>query len=129
VIPVMRKQGAGTILDVSSAMTFLTIPRSGAHAASKAGLENCSMIARAELAEAGVTFLLTFSSVAATEFVRVSPRRRRGRRRPIGVRPGGDREAPSDDADAFLAPDRKQRRASRPDARGVGATRSRPDMP
>jgi NAD(P)-dependent dehydrogenase (short-subunit alcohol dehydrogenase family) len=130
VIPVMRKQGAGTIFDVSSAMTFLTIPGSGAHAASKAGLEKCSLIARAELAEAGVTFLLTRSrrwpprsscpsvrcgvgdAVALSESDRVQTVRRR--------LTSLTRSSPADG---------KQRRASTPDARGVGATRSRPDMP
>jgi len=54
VLPVMRRQGAGAIIDVSSGITFGAIPGSGAYAATKFGLEKLSDVARAELAHDGI---------------------------------------------------------------------------
>ena len=49
VIPVMRKQAAGGIVNVSSGTTFSALPASGAYAASKAGLNMLSAVARVDL--------------------------------------------------------------------------------
>ena len=54
VLPIMRGQGAGVIVNVSSGITFGAIPGSGAYAATKAGLEKLTDVARAELAEEGI---------------------------------------------------------------------------
>ena len=70
VIPVMRDQGAGTIVNVSSGTTFSVIPESGACAASKAGLNLLSSTARAELQSVGITVSTTmYLFVTGTEFV------------------------------------------------------------
>ncbi|MFJ6569269.1 SDR family oxidoreductase [Streptomyces sp. NPDC091292] len=69
VLPVMRQQGAGAIINVSSGITWSTLPGSGAYAASKAGLQKLSAIARAEVADAGIAVSLMFPSITETEFV------------------------------------------------------------
>ncbi|MEU1625636.1 SDR family NAD(P)-dependent oxidoreductase [Streptomyces sp. NPDC020096] len=69
VLPVMRQQGAGAIINVSSGITWSTLPGSGAYAASKAGLQKLSTIARAEVADAGIAVSLMFPSITETEFV------------------------------------------------------------
>lgn len=69
VIPVMRDQGAGTIVNVSSGTTFSVIPESGAYAASKAGLNLLSSTARVELQSVGITVSTMYPFVTGTEFV------------------------------------------------------------
>ncbi|MFJ5685780.1 SDR family oxidoreductase [Streptomyces sp. NPDC093099] len=69
VLPVMRQQGAGAIINVSSGITWSTLPGSGAYAASKAALQKLSAIARAEVAEAGIVVSLMYPSITETEFV------------------------------------------------------------
>lgn len=69
VIPVMRKQGAGSIVNVSSGITFSALPGTGAYSASKAGLSKLSAVARAELADAGITVSTMYPFITATEFL------------------------------------------------------------
>lgn len=69
VIPVMRKQGAGSIVNVSSGIAFSALPGSGAYAGSKAGLAKLSAVARAELASAGITVSTMYPFITATEFI------------------------------------------------------------
>ncbi|MFD3916872.1 SDR family oxidoreductase [Streptomyces sp. NPDC058603] len=69
VLPVMRQQGAGAIINVSSGITWSTLPGSGAYAASKAALQKLSAIARAEVADAGIVVSLMYPSITETEFV------------------------------------------------------------
>lgn len=68
VIPLMREQGAGSIVNISSGITFGNIPGSGAYAASKAGLDKLSAVARAELERAGIAVSTMYPFVTATEF-------------------------------------------------------------
>jgi NADP-dependent 3-hydroxy acid dehydrogenase YdfG len=77
VVPLMRKQGVGSIVNISSGITFASIPGSGAYAASKAGLEKLSAVARAELMGEGIAVSTMYPFVTATEFttsVREVPR-------------------------------------------------------
>ncbi len=69
VIPVMRRQGAGVIVNVSSGITFSALPETGAYSASKAGLGKLSAVARAELAGAGITVSTMYPFITATEFL------------------------------------------------------------
>ncbi|MFJ2608086.1 SDR family oxidoreductase [Streptomyces sp. NPDC087425] len=69
VLPVMRRQGAGAIVNVSSGITWSTLPGSGGYAASKAALQKLSAIARAELADAGIAVSLMYPSITESEFV------------------------------------------------------------
>ncbi|XVQ07229.1 SDR family oxidoreductase [Spirillospora sp. CA-255316] len=68
VIPVMREQSAGSIINVSSGITLSVIPGSGAYAGSKAGLNMLSAVARAELASAGIAVSTMYPFITATEF-------------------------------------------------------------
>ncbi|WBQ07563.1 SDR family oxidoreductase [Kribbella sp. CA-293567] len=69
VLPQMRKQEAGAVVNVSSGIIWATLPGSGAYAASKAALQKLSAIARAEVADAGIAVSLMFPSITETEFV------------------------------------------------------------
>ncbi len=69
VIPVMRKQGSGSIVNVSSGTTFSPLPGSGAYASSKAGLSMLSAVARVNLAGAGIVVSTMFPFMTDTEFV------------------------------------------------------------
>ena len=53
-LPIMRRQGTGAIVNLSSGITFGAIPGSGAYAATKSGLEKLTDVARAELADDGI---------------------------------------------------------------------------
>jgi short-subunit dehydrogenase len=68
VIPFMRKQGAGSIVNVSSGATLATYPGSGAYTSSKSALNMLSSVARLELADAGIAVSIMQPSITATEF-------------------------------------------------------------
>lgn len=68
VIPQMREQGAGSIINVSSGATLATYPGSAAYTSSKAGLNMLSDVARLELADAGITVSTVYPFVTASEF-------------------------------------------------------------
>jgi NADP-dependent 3-hydroxy acid dehydrogenase YdfG len=69
VIPIMRRQGAGSIVNVSSGITFSDLPGSAAYAGSKAGLSKLSAVARAELASSGIAVSTMYPFITATEFI------------------------------------------------------------
>ncbi len=69
VLPHMRKQAAGAIVNVGSGIVWSTLPGSGAYSASKAALQKLTAIARAELAGEGITVSMMFPSITETEFV------------------------------------------------------------
>ncbi len=69
VVPVMRKQGAGSIVNVSSGITFSALPGSAAYGASKAGLNKLSAVARSELADAGIAVSTMYPFITDTEFI------------------------------------------------------------
>jgi NADP-dependent 3-hydroxy acid dehydrogenase YdfG len=68
VVPVMRAQGAGSIVNVSSGTTLVVRPGTGAYAASKAALNMLSGVARLELADAGIVVSTVYPFLTATEF-------------------------------------------------------------
>lgn len=68
VFPLMRAQGAGSIINVSSGVTFYPRPHSGAYNSAKAGLNMLSAVARAELADQGIAVSTMLPFVTATEF-------------------------------------------------------------
>ena len=69
VLPVMRAQGSGAIVNVSSGTVFSVLPLSGAYAASKQGLAMLSATARLELAGAGIVVSTFYPFVTSTEFI------------------------------------------------------------
>jgi short-subunit dehydrogenase len=68
VYPAMRSQGAGAIVNVSSATSLRVFPGLGGYSSTKAALNMLSQVARLEFAAAGVTVSLVYPSVTATEF-------------------------------------------------------------
>jgi short-subunit dehydrogenase len=68
VLPAMRDQGGGRIVNVSSGSIHTPAPTVAAYGASKAGLAMLSAVARVELAAVGVDVSTVFPSLTATEF-------------------------------------------------------------
>ena len=69
VIPVMRAQGSGSIVNVSSGTTFANAPGTGGYVASKIALERLSAIAREELQGTGISVSTIIPFATGTEFV------------------------------------------------------------
>jgi NADP-dependent 3-hydroxy acid dehydrogenase YdfG len=68
VLPFMRAQSNGAIVNVSSATSLRVFPGIGGYAATKAALNMLSQVARLELAAAGVTVSVVYPSITTTEF-------------------------------------------------------------
>lgn len=68
VIPAMRRQGGGAIVNISSGTTRTILPGLGAYAATKSALNMLSLVAREELASDGIVVSLVYPWVTATEF-------------------------------------------------------------
>lgn len=99
VIPAMRRQGAGSIVNVSSGTTFGNAPGTGAYVASKIGLERLSAIARGELAADGITVSTVIPFLTSTEFLMSI---RAGRQAAEEMTAAADAHAPERVADAIL---------------------------
>lgn len=70
VLPAMRRQGGGVIVNVSSMTSRMVLPGLGAYSASKSALNMLSQVARRELAPDGIVVSLVYPAVTATEFHR-----------------------------------------------------------
>src|SRR5664280_2096098 len=68
VIPPMRRQGGGVIVNVSSMTSRMVLPGAGAYSATKSALNVLSQVARRELAPDGIVVSIVYPSVTATEF-------------------------------------------------------------
>lgn len=68
VIPVMRAQGGGAIVNVSSMVSKAYIPHLGAYASTKYALNAISLTARAELEKDGISVGVVHPGMTATEF-------------------------------------------------------------
>jgi short-subunit dehydrogenase len=68
VIPPMRKQGGGAIVNVSSMTSRMVLPGVGGYSATKAALNLLSQVARRELAPDGIVVSVVYPAVTATEF-------------------------------------------------------------
>jgi short-subunit dehydrogenase len=97
VLPAMRANGRGSIVNVSSGTTRAVLPGVGAYAASKAALNMLSDVARKEFAPDGVVVSTVYPFVTETEFHDVL--RAGGFQR----RPGMAGDPPEKVADAILA--------------------------
>jgi NADP-dependent 3-hydroxy acid dehydrogenase YdfG len=67
-IPIMRKQGSGTIVNISSQVARGTYPGLSAYAATKSALTMISLVARQELAEDGIAVSTIYPRGTATDF-------------------------------------------------------------
>lgn len=68
VVPVMRHQGSGTIVNVSSGATYGAFPGTGPYSATKAALSQLGAVARSELASDGITVSTVYPSLTRTDF-------------------------------------------------------------
>ena len=68
VIPAMRKQGGGAIVNVSSMTSRMVLPGVGGYSATKSALNMLSAVARKELAPDGIVVSIVYPAVTATEF-------------------------------------------------------------
>ena len=68
VVPIMRKRGGGSIVNVSSGTTLMVPPGTAGYASTKAALNMLSGTARAELAEDNIAVSVVYPFVTATEF-------------------------------------------------------------
>lgn len=100
VLPAMRAQGAGAIVNVSSGTTFADLPGTGGYVASKVALERLSAIARAELAGTGVVVSTLIPFATETEFMASI---RAGRAEAEAMTAGATFDTPETVADAVLA--------------------------
>jgi len=69
VVPAMRKQGEGRIVNVSSGIWFHPLAESGAYAATKAALSTLAGVARVELEEANIKVSVMYPFITETELV------------------------------------------------------------
>ena len=68
VAPLMRAQGGGAIVNVSSGTSRMILPGVGAYAATKCALNQLSLTARAEWEADGIVVSVVYPSVTDTEF-------------------------------------------------------------
>ncbi|MGH9478877.1 MAG: SDR family NAD(P)-dependent oxidoreductase [Terriglobales bacterium] len=68
VIPIMRGQGQGSIVNINSGTAFMTIPDYSVYSASKRALLGFSLTARAELAKDGIVVSEVYPFITATNF-------------------------------------------------------------
>ncbi len=70
VIPFMRKQGGGTIVNVSSAVALMVLPNNGPYASVKRALALMSLTARDELKKDNITVSVAYPYITLTNFER-----------------------------------------------------------
>jgi short-subunit dehydrogenase len=68
VIPIMKAQGYGTIINISSMVTKAFYPFLGAYAATKSALNLLTLTARNELAETGIKVGMVLPTITYTDF-------------------------------------------------------------
>jgi NAD(P)-dependent dehydrogenase (short-subunit alcohol dehydrogenase family) len=68
VIPIFRRQGAGSIVNVNSGTAFMAIPQYGVYSSSKRALVGISLTARMELAGDGIVVSEVYPFITATNF-------------------------------------------------------------
>jgi short-subunit dehydrogenase len=68
VIPIMRDQGGGSIVNVNSGTAFMTIPKYSVYSSSKRALMGFSLAARAELVQHGIVVSEVYPFITATNF-------------------------------------------------------------
>lgn len=84
VLPVMRRQGRGHIINVASVAGKRALPYSGAYSATKFAVVALSESLRVELADSGIEVSLVCPAATATEFFQVAENRTGRRVRPVG---------------------------------------------
>ncbi len=68
VIPIMRRQGEGSIVNINSGTAFMTIPQYSVYSSSKRALLGFTLTARAELSKDGIVVSEVYPYITATDF-------------------------------------------------------------
>jgi short-subunit dehydrogenase len=68
IIPIMRKQGGGAIINVSSGTALMYLPNNGAYSALKRALANISLTAREELKKDNIVVGVVYPYITLTDF-------------------------------------------------------------
>ena len=68
VIPVMRRLGEGSIMNVSSGTALMYLPNNGAYSALKRALASISLTAREELKDDGIVVSVVYPYITLTDF-------------------------------------------------------------
>jgi short-subunit dehydrogenase len=68
VIPLMRKQGGGAIVNVSSGTALMYLPNNGPYSALKKALAHISLTVRAELAKDNIVVSVVYPFITLTDF-------------------------------------------------------------
>jgi short-subunit dehydrogenase len=90
VIPIMRRQHEGTIVNISSGVTKIVFPNISAYAATKSALNMISLTARKELAADGITVCLVYPGLTDTDFRKNAIRSKAPFTPPVGNLPAAD---------------------------------------
>jgi short-subunit dehydrogenase len=93
VIPIMRKQGGGTIVNISSGTSLMNLPNMSAYSSVKRALNSITLTAREELAKENIIVSLVYPYMTLTDLDKNM----------FGVE-GGDFEPFEGEADANLPP-------------------------
>jgi NADP-dependent 3-hydroxy acid dehydrogenase YdfG len=99
VLPTMRRQASGTVVNVSSGTTFADVPGTAGYVASKIALERLSAIARNELDGTGITVSTIIPFATSTEFLTSI---RAGRADAEAMTAGADFDSPEQVAEGIL---------------------------
>lgn len=97
-VPVMRRQGSGVVINVSSIVGHRSLPTGGAYAASKAAQVSLTESLRVELAGTGVVACSVHPIGTETEFGQVAARESGG----VGSRPVGPQQTAVEVARAIV---------------------------
>ena len=101
VIPQMQKQGGGSIVNISSNVSKMSIPMIGAYAATKYALNGITLTARGELADQHIVVSLMHPGQTATNFgANAMKYESGGASRPVGS--GADMDTAEDVAKKIL---------------------------
>jgi short-subunit dehydrogenase len=68
VIPIMRKQGGGVIINISSGTALMYLPNNGAYSGLKRALANISLTAREELKKDNIVVSVVYPYMTLTDF-------------------------------------------------------------
>jgi short-subunit dehydrogenase len=68
VIPIMKRQGGGAIINVSSGTALMNLPNNGAYSAMKRALASLSLTAREELKPEGIIVSVVYPYITLTDF-------------------------------------------------------------
>ena len=68
VIPMMKRQGGGAIMNVSSGTALMYLPNNGAYSAMKRALASISLTAREELKQDGIVVSVIYPYITLTDF-------------------------------------------------------------